>query len=59
MYLISGMLPAEKQLWPRFEEMAKNGHMEPRIVAADWLLDVAMTQELFFDERYSVPNFYN
>ncbi len=57
-YLISGMLPAEKILWPRFEEMARNGHMEPRIVAADWLLDVAMAQNLFFEEKYLVPNFY-
>ncbi|KAK4154333.1 BRCT domain-containing protein [Chaetomidium leptoderma] len=53
-YLLTGASPAEKQLWPRFEEMARKGHMEPRIVMADWLLDVAMRQELTFDPKYSM-----
>lgn len=53
-YLLSGSSHAEKLLWPRFEEMARKGHMEPRIVLADWLLDVAMRQELVFDPKYLV-----
>lgn len=53
-YLLTGSSPAEKQLWPRFEEMARNGHMEPRIVVSDWLLDVAMRQELIFDPKYLI-----
>jgi hypothetical protein len=36
--------------------MARKGHMEPRIVMADWLLDVAMRQELVFDPKYVVGN---
>lgn len=50
-YLLSGSSPAERQLWPRFEAMALKGHMEPRIVDSDWLLDVAMRQELVFDPK--------
>ena len=38
--------------------MAKNGNMEPRIVVSDWLLDVAMKQELSFDEKYLVTNYF-
>lgn len=55
-YLLSGMSPAEVQMWPRFEEMAHKGHMEPRIVMSDWLLDVAMRQEVSFDEKYLMSN---
>ncbi|KAK4128439.1 BRCT domain-containing protein [Parathielavia appendiculata] len=55
-YLLTGVSTAERQLWPRFEEMARNGHMEPRIVMADWLLDVAMRQELVFDPKYLMSN---
>lgn len=51
-YLLTSATAAEKPLWPRFEEMAKNGNMEPRIVIPDWLLDVCMRQELSFDKRY-------
>lgn len=53
-YLLSGASPAERQLWPRFQEMARKGNMEPRIVMADWLLDVAMRQELVFDPKYAL-----
>ncbi|KAK4232430.1 BRCT-containing protein 1 [Podospora fimiseda] len=53
-YLLSGITPAEKLLWAKFEDMAMKGHMEPRIVNPDWLLDVAMRQELTFDKRYLV-----
>ncbi|KAI0477672.1 BRCT domain-containing protein [Xylariaceae sp. FL0804] len=57
-YLLSSTTPDEKRLWPRFEEMARKGNMEPRIVASDWLLDVVMKQEVGFEERYLVANFF-
>ncbi|KAK2002337.1 BRCA1 C terminus domain-containing protein [Colletotrichum falcatum] len=57
-YLLSSNSADERALWPKFEEMARKGHMEPRIVAADWLLDVAMTQQVSFDERYLAKNFF-
>ncbi|KAH7040347.1 uncharacterized protein B0I36DRAFT_391200 [Microdochium trichocladiopsis] len=58
-YLLSTAQAAETKLWKRFEEMARKGNMEPRVVASDWLLDVAMRQELFWDEKYLVTNFFN
>lgn len=58
-YLLSNTSPEEKKLWKKFETMAINGNMEPRIVAADWLLDVVMNQEVTFDEKYLVTNFFN
>lgn len=58
-YLLSSNSAAERALWPKFEEMARKGNMEPRIVAADWMLDVAMRQQVTFDEKYLVTNFWN
>ncbi|KAH0492655.1 hypothetical protein TgHK011_007599 [Trichoderma gracile] len=53
-YLLSGNSAEEKQLWPRFREMAEKGHMEPRIVSPDWLLDVAMAQQVRFDKKFLI-----
>ncbi|KAI1100607.1 BRCT-containing protein [Jackrogersella minutella] len=58
-YLLSNTSEAEKKLWKKFEDMAKKGNMEPRIVAADWLLDVVMNQEVIFDDKYLVKNFFS
>jgi len=52
------MSPEEKAMWPRFKDMAEKGNMEPRVVAPDWLLDVAMAQEVRFDKKFLVENFY-
>ncbi|KAI2628855.1 BRCT-containing protein [Hypoxylon sp. NC1633] len=57
-YLLSNTSSEERKLWPKFEEMARNGNMEPRIVAADWLLDVVMDQKVSFDKKYLVLNFF-
>lgn len=57
-YLLSTVGPEEQQLWPRFKDMAAKGNMEPRIVAPDWLLDVAMAQQVRFDDRFLVVNFH-
>ncbi|OHE90558.1 BRCA1 C Terminus domain-containing protein [Colletotrichum orchidophilum] len=57
-YLLSSNSADERSLWPKFEEMARKGHMEPRIVAADWLLDVAMKQQVSFDEKYLARIFF-
>ncbi|KAJ3558793.1 hypothetical protein NPX13_g9642 [Xylaria arbuscula] len=57
-YLLSTSTPEEKKLWKRFEDMARRGNMEPRVVASDWLLDVVMKQEVSFDEKYLVKNFF-
>ncbi|KAK3381367.1 BRCT domain-containing protein [Podospora didyma] len=57
-YLLTSNSVAEKALWPRFEEMARKGHMEPRIVVSDWLLDVAMKQQLTFDPGYLAARYF-
>lgn len=57
-YLLSTATAEEKKLWKKFEVMARQGNMEPRVVASDWLLDVAMKQEVSFDEKYLVNNFF-
>ncbi|KAI1145771.1 hypothetical protein F4825DRAFT_230366 [Nemania diffusa] len=57
-YLLSTSSPEEKKLWKRFEDMARRGNMEPRVVASDWLLDVVMKQEVSFDKKYLVTNFF-
>ncbi|KAG8423769.1 regulator of Ty1 Transposition [Metarhizium acridum] len=53
-YLLSGNSADEKQMWVRFRNMAEKGNMEPRIVDPDWLLDVAMAQQVRFDEKFSI-----
>lgn len=53
-YLISGDAKSERELWPKFMEMAKQGNMIPRIVVTDWLLDVAMAQKLTWDKNYLI-----
>lgn len=55
-YLITGPRPEERKLWPKFTEMAEKGNMIPRIVHAEWLLDVAMSQQLKWGENYLAIN---
>jgi hypothetical protein len=51
-YLLTGPRPDERSLWPKFTAMAKAGNMIPRIVNAEWLLDVAMSQQLKWNNSY-------
>jgi hypothetical protein len=53
-YLITGSRPEERKLWSKFVEMAKAGNMIPRVVNYEWLLDVAMSQQLKWNERYLI-----
>lgn len=58
-YLLTSNSKPERDLWPKFEKMARNGNMKPRVVCADWLLKVAMAQELIFDENEDLAeNFF-
>ncbi|CAG9998967.1 unnamed protein product [Clonostachys byssicola] len=57
-YLISCASPEEKQMWARFKDMAEKGNMEPRVVAPDWLLDVAMAQQVRFNDKFLAENFF-
>lgn len=57
-YLLTSNSKAERDLWPRFEKMAKEGNMLPRVVSSDWLLKVAMSQELSFVPKDLAVNFF-
>jgi hypothetical protein len=56
-YLLTSAKPEERALWPRFEEVARAGHCEPRIVAVEWLLEKVLRQDTKWDERFSLKNF--
>jgi hypothetical protein len=51
-YLLSGQKPTEKKLWSTFAEMAEEGNMVPRIVDPEWLLDVALSQQNKWNNKY-------
>jgi len=51
-YLLTSNSSAERALWPKFEQMAREGNMEPRVVTTDWLLEAALKQETVFRSRY-------
>lgn len=53
-YLITGQKSEEIQLWPKFMAEAKDGNMIPRIVDPEWLLDVALSQQQKWSDRYLV-----
>lgn len=55
-YLVTGLRPEERKLWPKFEEMVRGGNMEPRIVQPEWLLEVALSQELKWKPKYLASN---
>lgn len=44
-YLISGTEKSHVKLWPKFRKLVQDAKRIPRIVPAQWLLDVAMSQE--------------
>lgn len=45
-FLLSSAEPKHNRLWPRFRQVAGDIKRTPRIVTVDWLLDMAMSQEL-------------
>lgn len=51
-YLLTNNTPEEREMWARFRDMAEKGNMESRIVVPDWLLDVAMAQQVRFDKKF-------
>lgn len=53
-YLIS--VPKDKEMWEKFTIMAKEGNMIPKIVNVDWILDVAMSQQMASADKYLVKD---
>lgn len=53
-FLLSSAEPRHARLWPRFRQVAGDIKKTPRIVSVDWLLDMAMSQELRAAENYEI-----
>ncbi|KAJ9357128.1 signaling protein swift [Paecilomyces variotii] len=53
-YLLSSTQPDQVKLWPRFRQMVRDVGKVPRIVRVDWLLDIAMSQELRWKDEYEL-----
>lgn len=56
LYLLSGVSPEEARLWPKFRQLAKGMEMEPRIVKNDWLIDLALSQRIQWQEMYDMTD---
>lgn len=51
-YLLTDEGKGNKTLWNRFRDMAEGSRKVPRIVTADWLLEIAMSQQLLSTKGY-------
>ncbi|KAL9124322.1 MAG: hypothetical protein Q9217_006340 [Psora testacea] len=56
LYLLSGTTPEESKLWPRFRSMAAAMGKTPAIVRTDWLLNIAMSQQIVSGDTYTLTN---
>lgn len=56
LYLLSGESPAERALWPKFKQMAAKADMVPVICKSDWLLNLAMSQMIDWDEKWALSD---
>jgi hypothetical protein len=53
-YLVSSTSDEEVKLWEKFETEAKKKGLEPRIVKTDWLINLAMSQRVEWDEKWEL-----
>lgn len=53
-YLISGTEKNDTKLWNKFRTLAQNAKRTPKIVRADWLLDIAVAQEWRGNEMFEL-----
>ncbi|KAI4116854.1 MAG: hypothetical protein LQ345_002796 [Seirophora villosa] len=58
LYLVSGTTPAEVALWSKFRSMVQGAGLVPRIAETDWLLNVALRQELHWSDRCELKEEY-
>ncbi|KIV98694.1 uncharacterized protein PV09_09522 [Verruconis gallopava] len=54
LYMLSGESPVERALWPKFRLMAEKADMIPVICKPDWLLNLAMSQEILWDDKWEL-----
>ena len=50
----SGVGFREREMWPKFRELAKHADMLPIICKSDWLLHLAMSQEVTWDDKWAL-----
>ena len=55
-YLLSGTSPEEAKLWPRFRSMVEARSKTPIVVRTDWLLNVAMSQQMVWSDTYTLSD---
>ncbi|KAJ5280973.1 hypothetical protein N7478_006345 [Penicillium angulare] len=53
-FLLSSAETKHARLWPRFRQVAGDIKRAPKIVRVDWLLDMAMSQELKSADEYEL-----
>ncbi|TKA62325.1 hypothetical protein B0A49_09008 [Cryomyces minteri] len=52
LYLVSGTDDEDVALWEKFRSMTRKQDLVPRIAKPDWLLFVAMAQQIEWDEKW-------
>lgn len=56
MYLISSSGPEDAKLWPKFRQMVQGIGKVPMVVRNDWIVDMALSQELQWHDVYSLAD---
>ena len=54
LYLVSSSKPEDAKIWPKFRKMAQEKGKIPRIVHTDWVLDLALRQEVQWHDKYEL-----
>lgn len=52
LYLVSSHQAEDAKLWPKFRQMVQDRGKIPRIVRSDWVLDMAIRQEILWKDDY-------
>ena len=55
-YLTSGLTHRDAKMWSKFRQMAHDVGRIPRIVKNDWILDLALTQEIRWKDEYELKD---
>nr|POE47752.1 brct-containing protein 1 [Quercus suber] len=53
-YLVCGETPDEVKLIKQFRDQAIKAHLKPRVLSSNWLLNLAMSQEVMFQPAWEL-----
>lgn len=56
LYLLSGVTHEEVRLWAKFRQIAQGNGMIPRIVRTDWVIELALSQRIGWNEAYELTD---